>query len=114
MTSHEYAAKLQAIAEKLLHSEAFDLPTYMDDYCAKNGIVRIDFFSRKDKFLAAVRAIGSGRKAGGESTLDFIVGDLALGVDRSSVCHIVKPAQPAEYECEPLLSQAEEAVLDAK
>lgn len=28
-------------------------------------------------------------------------------IERDKVCKIVKPAQPAEYECEPLLSQDE-------
>ena len=32
-------------------------------------------------------------------------------VDRSVVCKIVEPAKPAVYECEPLLSDEEEATL---
>lgn len=33
-------------------------------------------------------------------------------VERDKVCRIVKPAQEAVYECEPLLSEAEEAALE--
>ena len=32
-------------------------------------------------------------------------------ISRSKVCKLVKPAQPAEYKCEPLLSEDEEAAL---
>jgi len=32
-------------------------------------------------------------------------------IDRDIVCRIVKPAQEAVYECEPLLSEAEEAQI---
>lgn len=111
MTSHEYARRLRTVVDKLLAAESFDLPTYMESHLRRNGVVRIDFFGHKEEFLAAVCSVGSGKKSGNESTLDFIVDDLVLGVDRSSVCRIIKPAQPAEYECEPLLSQAEEASI---
>jgi len=32
-------------------------------------------------------------------------------IDRDIVCRVVKPAQEAVYECEPLLSEAEEAQI---
>jgi len=32
-------------------------------------------------------------------------------IERSLVCHLVRPAQEAVYECEPLLSEAEEAQI---
>ena len=35
-------------------------------------------------------------------------------IDRSKVCRLVKPAQEAEYECEPLLTQDEEMLLEPK
>ena len=34
-------------------------------------------------------------------------------IDRSKVCTLKRAAIPAEYECEPLLSQIEEAAIDA-
>ena len=32
-------------------------------------------------------------------------------IERSRICKLVRPAQPAEYECEPLLSEDEEEAL---
>jgi len=34
-------------------------------------------------------------------------------VARNAVCRLVKPAQPAVYDCEPLLSQEEEESIGA-
>ena len=36
---------------------------------------------------------------------------LSFHIDRSKVCRLVTPAQPAVYECDPLLSAEEEAAL---
>ena len=36
---------------------------------------------------------------------------ITMQISRKEVCRLVKPAQPAEYECEPLLSDDEEAAL---
>lgn len=36
---------------------------------------------------------------------------VAAWIERSKICRLVKPAQEAEYECEPLLSAEEEAAL---
>jgi hypothetical protein len=36
---------------------------------------------------------------------------ITLSVPRSAVCRIVEPAKPAVYECEPLLSDQEEATI---
>jgi len=33
-------------------------------------------------------------------------------IERSRICRLVRPAQPAEYECEPLLSEDEEEALE--
>jgi hypothetical protein len=38
-------------------------------------------------------------------------GTIRLKIDQSSVCRLVKPAQPAVYDCAPLLSQEDEATL---
>lgn len=39
--------------------------------------------------------------------------NLQVKIDRAKVCRLVKAAQPAQYECEPLLSDEEEASLAA-
>jgi hypothetical protein len=111
MKSHEYAERLQKVADLLAESPEFELPSYMDSYLNQYGAARVRFYNDKEPFLAAVRALGSGRKGGNEQDLEFIHGDLRLIVNRSAVCRLVKPAQPAEFECDPLLSQAEESEL---
>ncbi len=112
MTSHEYATRLIAAAVLLEKAAVFELPSYMASYLEHCGVENIQFHTDKALFLAAVRAVGSGVKAGNADEVRFVVGGLVhLVVDRASVCKLVKPA---EYECEPLLSQVEEAVLDGK
>ena len=37
-----------------------------------------------------------------------------VSIPRSYLCRLVKPAQPAEYECDPILSQIEEESLAAQ
>ena len=115
MTSHEYAHKLNALADFLLSRPVFDLPTY------QKGIDQwLSYFSNKDGFLAAFRALSPGKKEyteGQYGELKFTPDgvDEKLGwfikVSRSVVCTLVKPAQPAVYDCEPLLSAAEEAEM---
>ena len=37
--------------------------------------------------------------------------DITASIPRSATCTIVKPAQPAEYRCDPILSDEEDAAL---
>lgn len=113
MTSREYANRLRVIADVLEASPEFTLPNYSDSHYKDHGIDNLRFYDEKEPFLAAVRAIGNGRKVVDERYYNFVVADglLHISVNREAVCRIVKPAQVAEYECEPLLSQAEEAQL---
>lgn len=39
--------------------------------------------------------------------------DVEASIPRAATCRIIEPAKPAVYDCEPLLSDAEEAVLTA-
>lgn len=85
---------------------------------------RTCFYSEKQGFLEAIRAIGSGVKGEGlfpeylmftsNTTPEGV--KVSVEVNRDAVCKLIKPAQtiPAEYDCEPLLSQAEEAELETK
>lgn len=115
MTSHEYAKKLHELAELLESRPEFKMPSYQKQYTADYGTGAFRYYTDKVGFLAAIRAIGSGRKDIGEDEVNFwdVKGLLRLEVDRNAVCHIVKPAQPAEYECEPLLSTEEETQVGA-
>lgn len=113
MNSHEYAGKLRELAAQLEAAPSFKLPNYSTDHYRNSGLENLRYYEEKEPFLAAVRAIGKGRKVVDDRYYNFVVADglLHLSVNREAVCRIVKPAQPAEYDCEPLLSQAEEAQL---
>ena len=112
MDSHAYADVLAEVAEGLRQRPAFELPNY-----TREIHLRLQYFSDKDRFLRAARAIGSGTKtvndSAGEYKFTAAFGPLTIVADRTAVCRIVKPAQPAEYECEPLLEQEEEAGIGA-
>lgn len=111
MTSHEYAKKLRELAMHLELAESFELPDYQENYHKGYGLVSFRYQDDKTGFLAAVKAVGAGKKQAISN--DFIFscfdGALRLSVQRNSVCRLVKPA---EYECEPLLSRAEEGLLN--
>ena len=117
VTSHQYAKQLRALADALETAPEFNLPRYWGAYSPKAGIAQFDYHHDKAGFLSAVKAVGSGTKkemyGGGEPEFHFFAfnGLLRLAIYRDVICRIVKPAQPAEYECEPLLSQAEEAQI---
>lgn len=113
MTSHEHAHKLREFAEALLKLPAFNLPSYQESYLKNHGIEKYSYHSDKDSFIAAVKQIGSGQKVvdGDDMQFKALDGRLVLTVMRNTVCRLVKEA---EYECEPFLSQEEEAVLDGE
>lgn len=108
MTSHEYAAQLHEIAAFIESRPVFEMP----DYTTK-AWDRIQFFSDKDKFLAAGRAIGSFTKEFDRDDILLIHAlpsgaHIDLVAARNLVCRLVKEA---EYECEPLLTPEEEKSL---
>lgn len=117
MNSYEYANTLRSIADQLEAKPEFPMPLYFGHQDEKEGRpfrIVLSYFRDKVRFLEAVLALGEGTKeykkdSIGTPELVFTAcqGQLALSIDRDKVCRIVKPAQPAEYECEPLLSQEE-------
>jgi hypothetical protein len=105
MNSHEYAKKLNRLADLLLSKPEFET--------ANSEAYSYSIFSywNKENFLGAVKALGSGKKEWQTDDLTFIphgTDMLKLTIGRNKVCRKVKEA---EYECEPLLSQAEEAAI---
>jgi hypothetical protein len=100
MTSHEFAKQLQSTAEFLLNRDSFKLDTKPE--------VVLYFFGEKELFLAAAKAVGSGQKEVDSNYVNFRPNGtiLRLLVNRDLVCRKV---QEEKWECEPLLSQAEEA-----
>ncbi len=114
MTSHEYAKQLRELADKLEAVDEFTLPGHSAILYKDCGIETLRYYGDKERFLAAVRSIGNGRKdTSHERDFTFVAFDglLRVTVNRDAVCRIVKPAQPAVYDCEPLLSPEEEALM---
>jgi len=110
-TSHDYAKQLREIADALLDLPAFQLPRHMSQDRVHDYL---HYFSDKERFVAAAKALGNFEKGVRDDALvlsPLFSTHFQIRADRSSVCRLVRSAQPAEYECEPLLSQAEEAAI---
>lgn len=110
MKSHEYAKRLHEIAEFLESRPEFETPM---------GVRLYQYTGSKSVFMAAARSMGSLKKeyiesCGSEEIRVSPAGfpELILEAPRSVACRIVKPAQPAVYDCEPFLSQAEESEIE--
>jgi len=111
MTSHEYAREITKIAAGLLDRPEFDMPDYYSPTYKKSYMV-LDYFGDKKRFLLAAKAIGTATKGGNDEDYVLIpqfAPMLQVRANRNAVCRVVKPAVPAEYECDPLLSPQEEA-----
>jgi hypothetical protein len=114
--SHTYAKNLRALADWLESKPAFP----MRDVNVIAKPLYVTYYGDKDSFLAAVRALGAGKKETDEYFKDDLIfratscpegTEFKVHVNRSAVCRLVRPAQEAVYDCEPLLSQAEEAEI---
>ena len=105
MTSHEYADTLDAMAKVLRDRPAFPVPDNMKT-------TWMPYYGDKEGFIAAVRALGAGRKELDENYYAFYPacfdGTLRVYADRSAVCRKV---QDVKWECEPLLSDEEAASI---
>lgn len=104
MTSHEAANKLSEMAEFLRSKPEFEIGRALTIY---------RHFWEKESFLAAVKALGSGEKVYDSTDLNFVPAgcpDINISISRNKVCRKV---QEEKWECEPLLSQEEEASVGA-
>ncbi len=103
MNSHLYANKMKEIADFLLSRPEFET--------AHACTIYQWYWSKKDDFLGAVKALGAGKKEWKTDDLYFVpegCPEITTVVQRSAICRLVRPA---EYDCEPLLSQEEEASI---
>lgn len=102
MRSHEYAQKLHEIATFLESKPEFET----------GATPRLSFYFWFDKenFLAAVRALGSGKKvfSGSDFRYEVSAAPISAVISRDKVCRKVRDE---EWECEPLLSPQEEETL---
>jgi hypothetical protein len=103
-TSHDWARDLQKTAEFLLSRPEAEIGD-------STPITYGWFFSRKEPFIALVRALKPGRKEMGEAYVKFFPEgvNLELSVYRDVVCRKV---QDVKWECEPLLSPEEDAEME--
>lgn len=99
MNSHEYARELQKTVDHLLARPEVELENYAAPY-------QFLSFYDKDKFIAAARAMGSGKKEFSRDELKFRPDGtcIIMSIGRDKVCRLV---QEAKYECEPILSSYE-------
>lgn len=110
--AHEVATELRKLADSL---DTTPDATVSQAFVSFNN--KYEGESAKDKFLAIANAMPKPFKK------DYTYLDLTLryrtpaidvwnSIMRTSICRLIKPAQPAEFECEPLFSTEEEAQLD--
>jgi hypothetical protein len=105
----EIAKDLRILADALEVAPDLELP---QPYFA------IHFWNNtaKDAFLALVKLLPRPFSKEYDDT-DFKIRHDTTGLDinvyipRSAVCELIAPAKPAEYRCEPLLSEDEESTL---
>ena len=108
MKSHAYAKAIIQAAEFILSQPEFEVES-------DKPSLYLGWYWSKELFLAAVRALGAGKKEYSGSDLKYTTNahgaNVWLTIPRDKVCRKV---QEAKWECEPLLSTEEEATLEAQ
>jgi hypothetical protein len=105
MRSHELAAQLIATGQYLLSRPDFETP------CTSHSLYLGSYWDDKERFIAAVRALGAGIKSYNGSDLQFNTKtplEIWTRINRQSVC---KKVQEEKWECEPLLTPDEDAAI---
>jgi len=99
MDSHQYAKQLKETAEHMLARPVVELEEHSTPH------VYIGFWD-KDKFVAAARSFGGGRKSFSMDDLHYEPNGtcIILSIGRAKVCRKI---QDVKWECEPLLSTEE-------
>ena len=106
MNTREYAQQLRAHAEELDGLPEFEVPGYF-----VHTFEDLRYYVDRKEFVSAVRALAPGVKQIVEDKMYFRPKNatFSLCIDRSQVCKMVKPAQ---WDCEPLLSDDEMVTVD--
>lgn len=102
-TTHDWAKDLIRTANFMLSKEAIEIGDI--------PVTRASFYYTKDTFLAMVRAMKPGKKTMDTYYVNFLPrgANLELYINRDLICKRLNPV----YECEPLLSAAEDAEMEA-
>ena len=115
MQAHEIAAELRKLAD---HYEQFGEAELISPSLEFNLLG-----ASKEQFLAVARTLPHPfEKDYGRESDPYAFAKLTFrgGIDvhaiayRKTVCRVIKPAQEAVFECEPLLSEAEEAQIGGR
>lgn len=105
MKSHEYAKQVIQAAEFIMSRPEFEAK-------CSSATLYLGWFWDKAPFLAAARALGTGKKEYSGTDLSYTVEDhgakITMSIHRDKVCRKV---QEIKWECEPLLTPEEEAAL---
>ena len=100
MKSHEHAQKIKQAAEYILSCPEFETEA--------SPMLYAGWYWEKDKFVNAVKALGSGKKEFFGTDLRYTVENhgakIYLTIPRDKVCRKV---QEVKWECEPLFSAEE-------
>jgi hypothetical protein len=119
-TAHEIAVELRRIADALDKEPTAEVPqplmtfhcdNYGDSEKSKNNFLTLARLLPKPldkKFDNDAYILQHGIDGGTETAPVWI----RAKVERKAVCTLVKPAQPAVYDCSPLLSPEEEASFE--
>jgi hypothetical protein len=114
--SEDAVAKAKAIAKDLrILADALEVAPDLE---LPQPYFAIHFWNNtaKDAFLALVKLLPRPFSKEYDDT-DFKIRHDTTGLDinvyiqRSAVCELIAPAKPAEYRCEPILSEDEESTL---
>ncbi len=108
--AHEVASELRKLADSLDREPDTDIT---------QPVVTFNTGASKSEFLSLARLFPRpfAKRAVPyfPSTLEILYktpgAEIKAWIERSEVCRLVRPAQEAEYECEPILSQVEEESL---
>jgi hypothetical protein len=116
-TAKDVAQELRELADALDREPDQELPRVnVDFYCKYAGDKGKPMFLALAKLLP--RPLDKSDDDMGGLQLKHVTGALLIRtvIEREKVCKIIRPEQtiPAEYECEPLLSLAEESSLTAE
>jgi hypothetical protein len=114
--SEDAVAKAKAIAKDLrILADALEVAPDLE---LPQPYFAIHFWNNtaKDAFLALVKLLPRPFSKEYDDTdlrirHDTTGLDINVYIQRSAVCELIAPAKPAEYRCEPLLSEDEESTL---
>ncbi len=117
--AEDVARELRVLADALAKEPGLQLEQpfisiYPDTREEFLGLVKVfprPFYKRPDDNTYIISNVPIG--ANGLLKYSAVATDLSVRIERKKICRLVKPAEPAVYDCAPLFSEEEEAELNA-